>query len=485
MKKWLAGLLALVFLLPMAAQEPYPEPGARLEEYVAALAGEPAALQNEECDFLISSTRDSLMRQYVALKLYDHYLQSRIMGDEAVAVHIARRWFLSGEVPMHSDEDLLNAKLLVTFNESSLIGCEAPELALFDPSGATVSVPAAGEWSALYFYDTSCSTCKVETARLKAFVAAGDYPVRVFAVYIGSSAQAWADYRAAFPGVTHLWDPEIRSDWQRLYGVLQTPRLFLVNPAGVIVGRGLDTPAMKLLLEKELSPAAKPYVYGEPAMMERYKAFFAPYGNALQVSDIMKVADYLAARTLGEGSESAFKEVMGDFLYFLSSQKTEVFRDAAAPFVEKYIRGSSVWTTEADRAQVVSLGDMLVDLASRTPVGSTVPDLRVHGGLRRKPCLFARGSRSGVFSLRALKGSPGYLVFYTGGCSSCKETLAAVDALVASDPRARVLTIDMDALITDWPEEAYALLEHFDLSGLPQIIQVDKDGVVQHRYLSF
>ena len=28
-------------------------------------------------------------RQYVALKIYDHYLQSRIMGDDGVAVHLA------------------------------------------------------------------------------------------------------------------------------------------------------------------------------------------------------------------------------------------------------------------------------------------------------------------------------------------------------------------------------------------------------------
>lgn len=478
MRKWLLSLFAAVLSLSLCAQEPYPALGARLDEYLAALSGESPEVQNAECDFLIESARDSLLQQYIALKLYDHYLQSKIMGEDAVAVHVAKKWFLSGTIPMHSEGDLMNARLFVTFNQSSLIGCQAPELSLFDASGATVKVPEAGKYTVLYFYDTSCSTCKVETVRLKAFVAADAYPVQVCAVYVGASEEAWKAYREAFPGVTHLWDPEISSDWQLLYGVLQTPRMFLVGPSGTIVGRGLDTPALQLLLKKEFSQQA--YTYGEASVMERYRQFFVPYGDSLSVAGVMEVADYLAARSAGS---SAYKQVMGDFLYFLSSQKTEVFREAALPFVEKYIRGGEVWTTPADEAQVLSLGEMLVELASRTPVGSLVPDLRVQGTLRRAPCLFVRGTRSGMFRLRELRGSPAYLVFYTGGCSSCRETLAAVDALVASDRRVRVLLIDMDALFTDYPDQAGLLLDHFDLSALPMVVELDRNGRVRHRYV--
>ena len=476
MKKWLLGCLAGVLALSLQAQEPYPQLGAKLDSYLAALVGESASAQSAECDFLINTTQDSLLRQYVALKLYDHYLQSPVMGDDAVAVHVAREWLLSGKVAMHSEEDLFNARLFVEFNQSSLIGMPAPAVTLFSPSGEGVQLPPAGEWSVLYFYDTSCSTCKRETARLKAFVQEDSVPV--YAIYVGGDADAWEAYRADFPGVTHLWDPTFSSDWQRLYGVLQTPRMFLVNPSGVIVGRGLDTPALRQLLAQERASAS--YSYGEPAMIERYRQFFVPYGEALTADDVMEVADYLASRTEG----SAFKQVMGDFLYYLYGQKTEVYRSAVTPFVQKYILRPDIWTSAEDKAQVVSLGEMLLELVSRTPVGSQVPDLKVAGVLRRKPCLFASGSRSGVFSLRRLKGDPGYLVFYTGNCSSCRETLAAVDALVAREPKARVLLVDMDALMADNPSMGEALLDSFDLSALPMIIQLDKNAVVQHKYLS-
>ena len=476
MKKWLLSCLAGVFALSLQAQEPYPQLGEKLEGYLSALVGESAPVQSAECDFLIKSTQDSLVRQYVALKLYDHYLQSKVMGDDAVAVHLAREWFLSGKVAMHSEGDLFNAKLFVEFNQHSLIGMQAPAVSLFSPSGEAVSLPQPGVWSVLFFYDTSCSTCKLETLRLKAFVQEFDVPV--FAVYAGSSADAWETYRADFPGVTHLWDPSFSSDWQRLYGVLQTPRMFLVGPDGVIVGRGLDTPALRQLLSQSLASAT--YTYGEPEMMERYAQFFVPYGDHLTADDVMEVADYLAARTEG----GTFKQVMGDFLYYLYGKKTEVYRSAVEPFVRKYILRPEIWTSAEDQAQVVSLGEMLLELVSRTPVGEPVPDLKVHGTLRRKACLFTRGSRSGAFSLRALKGDPAYLVFYTGSCSSCRETLAAVDALVARNRKARVLLVDMDALMSEYPEDGMALLDAFDLSALPMVIALDKEGVVQHKYLA-
>ena len=481
MRRLVVALAALSASLLAFAQQPYPELGAKLDQYFLALAGEPVSVQNEECDFLIESCQDSLVRQYTALKVYDHYLKSKIMGDDAVAVHVARKWFLSGKVKMKSEDDAFHAQLFVQFNENSLIGNPAPQLTLFAPDSSSVRIPAKDAYSVLYFYDTGCATCKKETPRLQELIDSGKFPVTVYAIYVGASAEEWAAYREKFTGVTHLWDPEVTSDWQLLYGVLQTPRMFLVNPTGEIVGRGLDTPALEILLNRELSK--EEYVYGEASEMERLAQLFDIYGDTLKVSDIMSVADYMAARTFGEGDVNAYKQTIGDLLYYLFSQRTEVYRDASVPFIQKYIEQPEIWSTEADKAQVTSLGELMVALASRTPVGSQVPDLKVPGTLHRKPGLFRKGVKEGEFRLRKLKGNPGYLIFYTGGCSACQELLAAVDDIVANDRKARILLIDMDALFNDNPEKANELLDNFDLSVLPFVLQLDRKGVVRHRYV--
>ena len=86
MKRLLLALAAVFAVLTLRAQDDrYEALGAKLEEYFAALAGEPLSVQNAECDYLIESCKDSLVRQFVTLKIYDHYPKSKIMGDEGVA----------------------------------------------------------------------------------------------------------------------------------------------------------------------------------------------------------------------------------------------------------------------------------------------------------------------------------------------------------------------------------------------------------------
>ena len=48
----------------------------RLAEYFIALERENPEVQKGECDFLIETCTDSLMRQHVALRVYEHYRDS-------------------------------------------------------------------------------------------------------------------------------------------------------------------------------------------------------------------------------------------------------------------------------------------------------------------------------------------------------------------------------------------------------------------------
>ena len=480
MKRLLTALLAVFFVCSLQAQDDrFAALGAKLDEYFAALAGDPIPVQNAECDFLIESCQDSLTRQFVALKIYDHYLNSKIMGDDGVAAHIVDTWFIPGKVAMKDDLDLLNAKVFAEFNRQAQLGAEAPALLVKDQDGEMVSIPVKGEYTVLYFYDTSCSTCRIETPRLCNFLRDTDFPLKAVAFNTGVEEEEWAHYRATslnVPGITHVWDPDLESDYQRKYGVLQTPRMFLIAPDGTVVGRGLDTPALRILAEK-LS-GREGYVYGTREGMELYEKVFAGYGDDLKPQDILDVAAYVAERTYGEGDTESYKHMEGNLLYWLSSQTGETYKDGTLQFIDKYLLNDpGIWNKDEDVSQVMSMALMMKNLLERTPVGSTVPDLKVHGTLLRKPCLFRKASKDGVFPLKKV----GYLVFYTEGCGRCEETLAAARA--KADAKAKVLLVNMDTLLETYPDEAHSLLDTFDLSGLPYVVQLGPGGTVAHRYV--
>lgn len=227
-----------------------------LGEYYEAMIYEAMPTKLQECDFLIESCKDSLVRQWVATRILEHYMDNPpLMGEEAVAIYVYDKWFASGKIAIADEWLAFSAKLFVDFNRNSLLGMKAPILELLPPTGSEkIQVPEKGVPSVLYFYDTSCSKCKVASIMLPQVLEKVSFPVTLFLIYTGQDGDEWAEFRAAFtisnPKVklVHCWDPEIDSDYQKQYGVLSTPKMFLVGTDGRIEGRRLEPETLAQLL---------------------------------------------------------------------------------------------------------------------------------------------------------------------------------------------------------------------------------------------
>lgn len=225
-----------------------------LEKYTAAIARENFETKMAECDFLISSVHDSLTTQHIALWLYDHYKESELMGDEAVAIHIYDDWFKPGTIAMRSQFDRFDADLFASFNRSTLLGMKAPEVTLQTPCGRKIKVPETGSHSILFFFDTSCGKCQLTAQVLPQILEEITFPTRLYAVYCGHDKKEWSKFRCKFRvknrkvGIVHAWDPEVASDYLRLYGVMSTPRLYFTDTDGEILGRRLEVESLKEII---------------------------------------------------------------------------------------------------------------------------------------------------------------------------------------------------------------------------------------------
>lgn len=225
-----------------------------LKAFYIAMAPAAADEKISEFDSLIETCRDSAIRQHVATEIFEHYKEPKIMGDEAVSVHIYDRWFADGTIKLEGEFTRINAEMFANFNRSTLIGCDAPEVQLLKPNGRKLTIPSRGSSALLFFYDSACAKCKLESKRLPEVLAAADFPVTVYAVYCGSDKRAWATFRRQFKcknrliSIIHLWDPEIESNYLKLYGVIATPKIYFMEPGGSIIGRRLESDSLEQLL---------------------------------------------------------------------------------------------------------------------------------------------------------------------------------------------------------------------------------------------
>lgn len=480
-------LLSLLLPLGLRAQLPTQLDSAvtavldeKLDGYFAALERVPVETKIGECDFMLDSCTDSLVRQYVAVRIYDHFLGSKVMGDEAVAVHMVDDWFAPGKVSMYSDIDLLNAKVYAQFHRSSLLGMKAPGLALRARDGSAVEAPAPGAVSVLFFYDTSCAKCKLEMLRLREYLPQVTVPLEFYAVYTGVFKEQWEefissrwDFSAPSVNVHHVWDPELESDFQMLYGVLQTPQMLLVDSDGIIVGRSLDTEALSKLLPT-LFPQA--YEYGSESSAGLFDSLFG--GSDPSAANILEMAQYIKDQALERSDSTLCRHMLGDMLYYLMDAPGEEYKIALGTFIKLYIEGDpSLWSSEADRQRIVRPAEVCRDLLARVPVGSRIPRMKVRGVLlKRGGSLDLSDVRT--YRLRRLRGNPGYVLFHTPGCSTCDAELEAVQQVFASDPGARVLLVNPE-------ENGTQLLDAFDLSVLPFALSMDRRGTVLRKYISF
>ncbi len=459
--------------------------GEKIEAYFGALAVESLEVQKAEADFMIGLSTDSLIRQFTAAKIYEYYMTSPVMGAENVAVHIYDEWFKDGRVKMNSDLELMNARIFAEFNRRSLIGEKAPDLRMEAMDGTVVELFSEGDskpkYRVLYFYDSGCAKCKMESILLRNMLLTENFPIEFYAIYAGDNRPAWESYvRERFDleksaaEIIHLWDPELDSDFQKKYGVIQTPRMLLVSPDGMIMGRGLDAKALSVMLHKIFDVPELQYGGKESAEL-----FDGIFGVETSADDVKRIADYIETTTLGQGNSVMFRQLTGDMLYWLSSRSEEAFKEGTDYLLDsKILSRPEIWCTADDSLKVVGLAQFLNALLDKSRPGTEIESLKLPAERVK-----SGKSKKGEFRLDRMCGRRNIVIFYTEGCGNCDAQKAAARELAREDRKVQVLMVNVDEIISSAPDMEVRLFDTFDLSTLPFILETDRRGVIRRRYM--
>ncbi|MFA6481493.1 MAG: thioredoxin-like domain-containing protein, partial [Bacteroidales bacterium] len=143
----------------------------KLDQYFKQIIPQIADTLMVEADQIIErSKRAKNMYQFVVQYLFNLYTDPQTMGTDAVYVHIAEKYYLTGEAPWVDSANLRGITYRVKELSPLLIGKEAPVLeGLLTTDDQPLDIKdIKSEYLILYFWSPDCGFCKEATPKLHA-----------------------------------------------------------------------------------------------------------------------------------------------------------------------------------------------------------------------------------------------------------------------------------------------------------------------------
>ncbi len=192
--------------------------------------------------------------KYTIAYLLNKYASNKIMGMDAVYVHIAEKYYLSGEADWVDAEQLQKIKTDALSLKPLLLGKVAPNVIVKDIQGNWRALhDVKSKYTLLYFWDSDCGTCRKETPQLYSYYEkVKDKDVEVFAVSIELIRKNWETFidENKLNDWINCIDDKEESNFRSVYNIKGTPIIFLLDAEKKIVAKRLNVEQTFQYLER-------------------------------------------------------------------------------------------------------------------------------------------------------------------------------------------------------------------------------------------
>lgn len=199
--------------------------------------------------------RNQEMFRYIVAHLFSKYQNSAIMGMDAVFVHLAEKYYLSGEMKDVSESLKQKIAERVADLKPNLIGQIAPNITMRDSNNKFRDLHAIeAKVTIMYFWEPGCSHCKKVTPELKKLSNKyKDKGVSVFAVYTQGEQEKWLEYiKTNELNWINVWDPYRSTNYHKLYDIYSTPILYILDKDKKIIAKRIGIESLERFIEEEL-----------------------------------------------------------------------------------------------------------------------------------------------------------------------------------------------------------------------------------------
>ncbi len=194
--------------------------------------------------FSMMGTESSLFKYYLG-SLYNQYAKSKVVGMDAVIVHLVDNYYIKGLAPWMDAENM--AKIADNANKirPTLMGNIAQDITVYKEDGSPVSLDSIDyEYLVLLFWAPDCGHCKKVMPNIVEF--GKEYKskgVEVFAIctkHMDKVSTCWESIEEKeMLGFTNAADQYHKSSFKTKYDIRTTPKIFILDKDKKILIKGI------------------------------------------------------------------------------------------------------------------------------------------------------------------------------------------------------------------------------------------------------
>ncbi len=213
----------------------------------------------KECDMLIEKSKNSVdLEQFIITTLLRRFEASNIMGQDAVAVHIAMNTYCNNRCWWTDSATVANVCSLAVKKSPTLIGKFAPPVELLTQDSVWVNTAnIQAPYTIMIFWDPTCGHCREVMPKLaKIYENNKSKGWKVIALSSSDKKAEWIKYLQEHPemsGFTHLLRGYVKDDfWANqlsAYFIYASPTIFVLDKSKKILANRIDVEKIEGFIE--------------------------------------------------------------------------------------------------------------------------------------------------------------------------------------------------------------------------------------------
>lgn len=229
----------------------------RINRFYDAIYQHPDSLIRAVDILIEKSSVNNETFQIVTSEIINKFAKSKLMGHENVYVHLLDKYYLTGKTPWVDAETIGKMKERADALRPTLIGKIAPDITVFNLNNQPMNFYKSiekNDYTVLVFWNSECSHCKKEIPELRnLFVDTlqKQYNIGVFGISTEIELEhinKFIDDNEIRNVFTNAYDPTGRSNFRKLYDIVSTPVVIVLDKNKRIIAKKINVSDIGLVI---------------------------------------------------------------------------------------------------------------------------------------------------------------------------------------------------------------------------------------------